>query len=120
MNIVPLLIPDAQPSIAVQPRQRPLHSPAMPTQPFATLDPAPGDPGDDPTLPQGLATERMVVALVGVQLLGSGARSSGLSIAHRRDRVHRRLQHFAVIPVGAGKHGRQGRALPVYDDVMLG
>src|SRR5947209_19616440 len=100
MNIVPLLIPDAQPSIAVQPRQRPVHSPGMPTQPFATPDPAPGDPGDDPTLPQGLATERMVVRLVRVQLLWPAARATGFPVAHWGDRVHRRCQQQAIVAVG--------------------
>jgi hypothetical protein len=61
MNIVPLLIADPQPTIPVQPGQHLLYPPALPTQPLAALDPAPGDPWDDPSLSQRLAAELMVV-----------------------------------------------------------
>src|SRR5262249_48012454 len=120
MDIVSLLVADPQPPIAVQPGERLLYPPAMSPQPLTALDPPPGDPGGDPALPQGLATERVVVALVRVQLLWAAPRPARFPVVHRRDRIHGRLQQLAVVPVGAGEHGRQRRALSVYDEMMFG
>src|SRR5919198_5706249 len=119
MNIVPLLVTDPQPPIAVQPGQGLLDVPAMPPQSLAAFDALPCDPRGDPALAQGLAAELVVVALVRMQLLRSAARSARLPVAHRRDRVHRGFQQFTVVPVGPRQHGGQGGALAVYDEMML-
>jgi hypothetical protein len=112
MNIVALLVTDPQPPIAVQPRQRSLHSPAMAAQPLAALDAAPGDPGNDPSFSQRLTAERMVVALVGVQLLRPAARPARLPVVHGWDRVDGRLQQLAIVAVGPDSTAASGVPFP--------
>src|SRR5262245_48852710 len=119
MNIVPLLVANAEPSLAVQPGQGRLYPPAMPAQPLIALDPLPSDAGGDPSLSQSLAAELIVVALVRMQLLRAAARPARLPVVHRWDGIDCHLQQFAVVAVGARQHGGQGRALAVYDEVML-
>jgi hypothetical protein len=60
--------PHLKPPAAAQPRQRPLHPPAMPPQQLRRLDPTPSNPRPDPTPPQPGAVARAVIALVSVQL----------------------------------------------------
>jgi hypothetical protein len=65
------LVTHLQLSIAVQPRQSPLHHPPVPTQPLAGLDAAPGDSGTGSGTGSGGATagKRCRVA---VSALGAG------------------------------------------------
>ena len=59
-----------------EPRQRPLHLPAMPPEPLAAVDAAPCDTLDDATSAALTAASAVVVAFVGVELVRPTARSS--------------------------------------------
>jgi hypothetical protein len=65
--------PQLQPPEAAQPRQRPLHPPAVPAKPGRGLHPTPGDPRPDPTPPKIGGVGAAVIPLVGVKLDGPGA-----------------------------------------------
>src|SRR5215203_1120875 len=113
MDVVSLLISHAQAAEPLLPTNRPLHHPAVATQPHAALDATPRDPWRDAPPAQLLPQRPVVIRLVGVQLRGALARSAALA-AHRPDRVHG-LQHpLAVMDVGPGEHDRQRDAFTVY------
>ena len=68
-----------------------LHHPSVPPQPLARVSPTAGDPRHYAPLLQGLAASREIVALVGMQLLGTLARSA-TRLADWRDGNHNFLQ----------------------------
>lgn len=88
MDVVAPLVAYLQPPVAVQPRQRPLHHPPVPAQPFAGLDAAPGDARDYAPFSESLSTPGEVVGLVGVQLLRALARATTTRLADRLNGVH--------------------------------
>lgn len=71
----------------------------------------------DPALRAGSATAGIVVTLVGMQLAGPMTRPAALA-PHGRNGVEQRLEHPAVMDVGAGQAQRNAAA--VGDDVALG
>ena len=79
VDIGPPLVAHLQASVAVQPRQRPLHHPPVPAQPLARVHAPSGDARLYAPLAQRLAAAPKVVTLVGVQLLGALARPPGLA-----------------------------------------
>jgi hypothetical protein len=74
MDVLPPLVANLQPPVAIQPRERPFHYPPVASQPFTRLDAPPGDAWSYAPLPERLAAAGEVVALVGVQLFGALAR----------------------------------------------
>ena len=75
------LVAHLQPSVAIDPRQRPLHHPPMPSQSLAGFDASPGDARSYAPLPERLSTAPEVVGLVGVQLLRALGRSAPARLA---------------------------------------
>lgn len=73
----------------------------------------------DPALCAGSATAGIVVTLVGMQLSGPTTRPAALA-PHGGNGVEQRLEHPAVMDVGAGQANCQGNAAAVGDDVALG
>jgi len=111
--------PNRQAPIARQPRQRPLHPPAMPPQPGRRLNPTPSDPHGDPTTPQAGTVAGAVVALVRIQLAGPVAPPARRR-AHRRDVVDHRLQHGHVRDVDSGHRCGKRQPVPLTDELDLG
>ena len=118
MNVGPSLVADSEAAKLGEPGQRPLDHPSVPSQALAALDPAPGDAVLDATAGERLATAAVIVGFVGVQLRGTLARSSP-ALADGRDGIHDRLQHPAVMHVGARQRQREGDALRIGEDVTL-
>jgi hypothetical protein len=73
----------------------------------------------DPTHYARIATPAVVVALVGVQLLGPTAGPPASPRPDRHDGVEQRLHHAAVVHVGRGHRDRERDALPVDQEVVL-
>ena len=91
----------------------------MPPQPLRRLDPTPSDPRPDPTPPQPGAVARAVIALVSVQLAGSGPPPAGWG-QHRRDIVQDRGEHGHVGDVGRRHDRGQRQPAPLAGEVDLG
>src|SRR5215210_4101917 len=119
MDVVPPLVTHLETPKAVQPRQGALHHPPVLTQPFARLDPAPGDAGGYPPLPERLAAARVVISLIRVQLLGALARAT-TRLTNRRDGIHGLLQRLRIVDVGGGVDHREWDAASVDHEVALG
>jgi hypothetical protein len=104
----------SQPTPAAQPRQRPLHPPAVPSGPGRRLDPAPSDRRSDPTAPQPGTVGLAAVGLVRVDLGGSGA----LPPRRCADRRHSGRFGAASGPCSTRRR-RAGRALVQWRGAVL-
>jgi hypothetical protein len=69
MDVRPPLVAYAQPPTVGKPGQRPLHHPAVPTQPLARIDASPGYARLYAPLPERLSAAREIVALIGMDLI---------------------------------------------------
>ncbi len=118
MDVGPSLVADGEATKLGEPRQRSLDDPPATSQPLTGLDPAPGDAGLDAAAGQRLTTAAVVVGLVGVGLRGTLARRSPAR-ADRRDGIHDRLQHSAVMDVRPRQLQSERDALRIGDDVAL-
>lgn len=118
MDIGALLVPDFQPPEAVEPGQSALHLPAVAAQLLIGLDAAPRDPWHNPVVPEHLAAEGEVIALVGVQFLWPYAGST-LGALDRLHSTEDPLQHFAVVYVGGRLDDGQRDAVAIDNDVTL-
>src|SRR5260221_11850053 len=106
----------------VEPRQRALHHPAIPSEALARLDAPASNAGDDAAGTQCPSAARIVIALVRMQLPRTLAWSSA-PLARKgqaRDRIDRLFKPLRVMHVGArdGDGQRQGR--PAHHSVALG
>ena len=99
------LVAHAQATKAVEPGEGALDYPAVGAKTLRTVLPAPGDAGDDPTRSQRRPAASVVVALVGVQLLGPVAWPSTWS-GDGWHRVDGFFQHPGVMHVGGREHRR--------------
>lgn len=90
-----------------QPGDGAFDDPADPAEFGLVLDPASGDADFDPAVVQVGAAAAIVIALVGVQLVGSasGPARASAAAAHGGVGVQQRLEHLAVVGVGRGQHG---------------
>ena len=106
LEVVPPLVADGKAPELGKPDQRPLDHPPVPAQTLTALDPAAGDAVLDATAGANPTTAALVVGLVGVQPGGAFTRPSP-ALADRRDGIHDRLQHPAVVHVGARQLQRE-------------
>lgn len=111
-------IANAQAPVAVKPSEGALDDPAPAPEAFTRLLSAPRNACCDAPLAQQVATERMVIALVGMQLVGPAARSSRQA-GHGRQRRHQRREHLAVMPIGRRPLRHQRQAALLKQQVML-
>ena len=118
VDVHPPLIPDRQPTVPIEPGQRPLYHPPMPAQPLAGFDPLTGDPDTDPPPVQEAPTAGDIVRLVGVQFGGPLAPLTR-GLLDRRNRVDQLLEHRAVVAVRARQEAGQRDAATVADHVMF-
>ena len=62
------LVADTEAAKALEPGERPLHHPPVPSESLGGVNPPPGDPRCDAPIAEGAAQGRGVVGFVGVQL----------------------------------------------------
>jgi hypothetical protein len=119
VDVRPPLVAHAQPSAARKPGQRPFHHSAVPAQPFARIEAAPGYARLYATLPKDASAAREVVALVGMDFVRppSGPSARGLD---RLDTLYELLEDHRVVDVGPGQDHRERQAVAVDQEVALG
>jgi len=118
MDVWTALIANPQAAELMQPGQRPLHHPTVDAQ-SAAMGRAPlRQLGFDALRPQRLPMALGIIGPVAQDALGPAAGAAPLAF-DRRDGGHQGQQLGHVMPVGCGQEGRQGKALPIGDDVML-
>jgi len=116
MDVRSTLVADGQATVLRQPRECPLHHPAMPPQPVIALDPLACDAALDAPSPQELPAAGDVVALVGMQLLRSLTPPSTRRL-DGRDGTDEPLKEHRVMPVGATQEADE-RDAPSVDNKM--
>ena len=92
----------------------------MPSKPFLGLDAPTGNPRFDSASAARSPAPRVVIPLVGVQLVRPPPRSPRFSGAQGRDRVEQSFEHHAVVGVGSGQEHSQREALPIHYDMAFG
>ena len=118
MDVGSSLVADGEAAELGEPSQRPLDDPPVSPQTLAALYAAAGDTVLDATAGESPTTAAVIVGLVGMQSGGAFARPSP-ALADWRDSIDDRLQHPAVMHVGACQLQREGDALRVGEDVTL-
>ncbi len=119
MQVGTSLVAHGQAPELVQPGQGALDYPAVSSQLLAAFDAAPCDAGLDAAGAALAAAPAVVVALVGVELVGTSPRPSAAPGSHAGHRVQRGGQHHAVVAVGPAQRDAKRRALGVGDDMAL-
>jgi hypothetical protein len=119
MEISTAFVADAESFELVQPGEGPLYDPSDLAQPRSVWGAAAGDDRLDPALPQQATVLVVVVATVGIQPPGL-ATGTAATAADRRDLVQQRQELGDVMAVAAGERHRQGCAVGVDDQVVLG
>lgn len=119
MNVSPSLISDGEAAEARQPSERALDNPAVLSEMAAAFDALSGDPVLDAAPRASPAATGIVIALVCMQFCGPMTRPAALATKGRNG-IEQRLEHPAVVDVGAAEAHRQGNATPVGDDMALG
>ena len=118
MKIGQTLIADDQAAEAIDPGEGPLHRPSGAPELVAGVNTAPGDATDDPTPAQIGPTARVIVGLVGMQLVRTLPRSATRS-GDRFDRLDQGLEDLRVVDVGGREPDREWDALAVDHQVAL-
>src|SRR4051812_4539836 len=113
------LVAQGQPAVAAQPGQRALDHPTVPAQLLAALHSAAGNPRSDPPRAQPGPQMLIVIALVRVQL-ARPAPPAPTPGADRRNGLHLRDEHGAVMGVGGADRHRQRQSAAVGEHVQLG
>ena len=90
----------------------------MSTKSFFGLDAPTGDAWSDTSVDAGTTATWIVVALIGVNFVRSGATPSNLS-SYRFDGVERLFEALRIVRVRRRNQGRERDALPVNDDVVF-
>jgi len=118
MDVGAAFVANAQPPLAVEPRDGALHHPAMSSQPLAGVDPRAGNPRNNSPRPQRPTFRRAGVAFVSVQLVRSTPGPTARS-ADRRNRIHDGFDHRHFIDVGRRQHHRQRDAVGIDHKMAL-
>src|SRR3954451_17865959 len=98
MDVSPPLVSHHQPTVASHPRKRPFHYPAPPSEPLAAVYASSGDPGLYSTSAKRSSAARVIVALVGVLLVGPLARPASCSLDGWNG-VHKLLEDLGPVDV---------------------
>jgi hypothetical protein len=119
MDVRPPLVAYAQPPTVGKPGQRPLHHPAVPTQPLARIDASPGYARLYAPLPERLSAAGEIVALIGMDLIRPPSWYSARS-PDRFDALYEPLEDLGVVDVGPGQDHRERQTLTVDQEMALG
>lgn len=118
------LVTDSQPPEVVQPSQRALNYPAVPSQLFAALNPTSRNTRSDASFSQIVSTSSKVVPFIGVQLHWSltstpSSPAQPFWFLDRFDSIYNLDQHRAVMYIGARTDYRKRDPLSVDHNMAL-
>src|SRR6185437_16146715 len=112
-------IPDREPPVAGEPREGSLDDPAMPPELLRRLHRLAGNPMRDLAPPTRGAALPVVVALVGVRLVGPMPWPPAPPGLQRGDRVEHRLEHHRVVDVGGAHAAGERDPVGVRNNMLL-
>lgn len=111
-------VADGEATELSEPGEGALDDPSMPSETLRAFDAAPRNARDDAALSEVTPAPRVVVSLVGMQLVGPLARPSG-ALADGRDCVDQGRQQPAVVNIGSGQNDGEGNASGIDQDVAF-
>lgn len=118
MDVLASFIANGEATEAVEPSQRALPHPAMPSQALTVVDTTSGNSGRDGALTTFRVAAPMIIGLVGVQFVRAASRAPR-SMTHRRHGIEGGCEHQAVMPVGSAQADPERCARPVDHNMAL-
>jgi hypothetical protein len=118
MNVWITLVPNQQPTKAVQPSQFALGDPAVATEMFARLNSLARDSRYNPASPKSTTVGGRAIPKIGVQFGGAPTRATG-SATYRSNAIDHRLECGHIGHVRGGEHRGCERNAPSVDDHMM-
>lgn len=111
MQVSPPLVAYGQPAKAIEPGERALDHPTMPTKPLARLDASAGDTRNDIASATGRPAPREVIAFVGMQLGGTPTRPtpSPTWLPDRGNGIQCGFERERVVHIGCREDHREGK-----------
>ena len=103
----------------LEPGERPLHNPSMPSQTSFRLDPSSGDAIDDATFTQRTSASLVVVSLIGVDFDRLASRSSSWPLDGRYGIQHRD-HHPGIVNIRRRECDRNGNTPSIDREVVFG
>src|SRR5262245_60712304 len=103
------LVAHGQAAAAIEPGQRALEHPAMPTEALAGVEAFAGDANADMPEAEGPTTPRDVIGLVSMQCVGALAPPT-VGLFDRRDGIEQVLEDDGIVAIGSGHEGGEGVA----------
>lgn len=119
MNVGATFIPDPQPAMLEEPRDRPLDDPTVDAQATAVGRATPGQYRDNPAPTQLPAVRLRIIGPVALDPVRSSTGPSDFA-RDRRDRIDQRQQLRDVVAIGPRDLDRQRNAARIGDQMMLG
>ncbi len=120
MNVITLLITNAQTPKTVQPCVSAFHHPAPTTRSFSVVNAPADNTWLDNALLQHTTTHLKVITLIRMHLVRAKPRTPWLAATNWHNGINNLFQNEMIVDVGSRQHRRQRRAPRVYDKMMFG
>ena len=120
MNVITLLITNAQTPKTVQPGVSAFHHPAPTTQPFSVVNAPAGNTRLNTPLLQCTTTYLKVITLIRMHLVRAKPGAPWLAAMNWHNGANNLFQNKMIVDVGSRQHRRQRRAPRVYHKMMFG
>lgn len=120
MDVGSSVVADSESSVAVKPGDGPFNDPSMLAKAGVRRHTTPSDSVLDMTLPATSPTALVIVAFVGVQLVGTLPRTTSSACLYRDDGIEEFFEELGVMGVGRGEEDGERRSVPVDNNVVFG
>ncbi len=118
MDVGPPFVAHAQTAEVIEPGERALHHPAMPTQALAGIGALARDADPDMAAGECPPAARIVVALVGMDLVRALA-ATAVRLPNGWDGIEQPLEDDRIVAIGAGQEGGEREPGPLDHKVVL-
>ena len=113
------IVPCAEASHRVEPREVPLHHPPVAAEPLRRVDTAPRNAIANAAHPARVTALPVIVSLVGMRFVRPVARTAGTGTVEGRNRIEQRLEELTVVDVRRRQEDRERNPLGVDHKMAL-
>jgi len=113
------IVPRAETTHRIEPREVPLHDPAVAAEPLGRFDTAPRNAIANAAHPARVTALPVIVSLVGMRFVRPVARTAGTGTVEGRNRIEQRLEELTVVDVRRRQEDRERNPLGVDHKMAL-